>query len=236
MSDQIPTDVIREGSQPREFPALTREQIIPTLDIAVLRPDASIQDVTGAAREVEEIGAASVCVASYNVAVAKQITRRVCSVIGFPHGNVSPEIKTLEAKRAIEDGAIELDMVINYGRFLEGRPGVVEQELKSVLQVANNQHVPVKAILESCYYQPRQILLACQLCVDHGVSYVKTSTGFGPGGATPWAVELMVEAVGQNAKVKASGGIKTHQDACLYLGLGCARLGVGFSGYEGLLP
>ena len=97
-------------------------------------------------------------------------------------------------------------------------------------------NVKVKAILETCYYQPRQITDACNLCLDARVDWVKTSTGFGPGGATPWAVQLMVEAVKGAAQVKASGGIKTYEDACLYLALGCTRLGVGATNYKGLLP
>jgi deoxyribose-phosphate aldolase len=231
-----PTDVIPENAQPHEIPALPRDQIVKALDIALLRPDATLQDASGAAREVEEIGAASVCVASYNVAVAKQVTPRVCSVVGFPHGNTSPEVKLLETMRAIDDGAVEVDVVINYGRFLEGRIVVVAQELGRIVKAAHDRKVLVKAILETCYYQPRQVLEATRLCVDYGVDFVKTSTGFGPSGATPWAVELMLEAAQGAAKVKASGGIKTHQDACLYLGLGCTRLGVGVANYKGLLP
>ena len=129
MSDPIPPDVITETSLNRQLPEIGREQIIKALDLAVLKPDARLEDVTNAARVVEDMGLASLCVASYNVAVAKQITSRVCSVIGFPHGNMSPQTKYLEAAAAIEDGATELDVVMNYGRFLEGRDTVVVQEL-----------------------------------------------------------------------------------------------------------
>ena len=225
MSDPIPPDVITETSLNRQLPEIGREQIIKALDLAVLKPDARLEDVTNAARVVEDMGLASLCVASYNVAVAKQITSRVCSVIGFPHGNMSPQTKYLEAAAAIEDGATELDVVMNYGRFLEGRDTVVVQELGRIVQLAHTKKVLVKAILETCYYQPGQIIEACRLCVDCGVDFVKPSTGFAFGGATPWAVELMLEAVKGAAQVKASGGIKTYADAALYLGLGCTRLG-----------
>ena len=234
MSDPIPTDVISEKSLDRQLPEISRDQIIRALDLAVLKPDAHLADVTTTARVVEDMGFASICVASYNVAVAKQITPRVCSVIGFPHGNTSPQVKYLEAAAAIEDGAVELDVVINYGRFLEGRDTVVVQELGRIVQLAHTKKVLVKAILETCYYQPGQIIEACRLCVDCGVDFVKTSTGFAHGGATPWAVELMLDAVQGAAQVKASGGIKTHADAALYLGLGCTRL--GSSRYMELLP
>ena len=109
------------------------------MDYAVLKPDARLEDVTTAARVVEELGAASICVASYNVAVAKQITSRVCSVIGFPHGNTSPDIKFAEARAALEDGAVELDVVINFGRFLEGREVVVVQELGRIVHLAHRR-------------------------------------------------------------------------------------------------
>ncbi len=214
----------------------TREQIIAALDIAVLKPDARLEDVTNAARVVEDLGAASICVASYNVAVAKQITPRVCSVIGFSHGNTSPDIKFNEARSALEDGAVELDVVINFGRFLEGREVVVVQELGRIVHLAHSRKAVVKAILETCYYQPTQIIDACGLCVDCGVDWVKTSTGFGPGGATPWAVGLMLEGVNGGAQIKASGGIKTFSEAAMYLDMGCTRLGVGATSYQGLLP
>ena len=139
MSDPIPPDVITETSLNRQLPEIGREQIIKALDLAVLKPDARLEDVTNAARVVEDMGLASLCVASYNVAVAKQITSRVCSVIGFPHGNMSPQTKYLEAAAAIEDGATELDIVMNYGRFLEGRDTVVVQELGALSSCAHEE-------------------------------------------------------------------------------------------------
>ena len=234
MSDPIPLDVITEKSLNRQLPAIGRDQIIAALDYAVLKPDARLEDVTSAARVVEDMGFATICVASYNVAIAKQITSRVCSVIGFPHGNTSPDIKFDEARAALEDGAVELDVVINFGRFLEGREMVVVQELGRIVQLARKKKALVKTILETCYFQPGQIIDACGLCMDCGVDFVKTSTGFGPEGATPWAVKLMLEAVNGAIQVKASGGIKTYADAALYLGLGCTRL--GSSRYRELLP
>jgi deoxyribose-phosphate aldolase len=239
---QLPITIVTEDAQPREFRALSGGQIIKTLDIAVLKPNATLQDITEAAREVERIGAASVCVSSYNVAIAKQVTQRVCSVIGFPHGNMSPDVKRLEAERAIDDGAVELDVVINFGRLLEGREVSVCQELDSIVSLARRNQVLVKTILETHYYEPRQLREACELCAGCGVNWLKTSTGFGPSGAVPWAVEIMLEVAAEWAKrdqivqVKASGGIKTYEDACMYLTMGCTRLGVGYASYKGLLP
>jgi deoxyribose-phosphate aldolase len=228
------SDILSEDTMPNKDQTFTRSQVMAALDYAVLQPDARLEDVTNAARVVEDMGCASICVASYNVAVARQITSRVCSVIGFPHGNTSPQVKFDEARAALEDGALELDVVINFGRFLEGREVVVVQELGRIVQLARNKKALVKAILETCYFQPRQIVDACRLCVDCGVEFVKTSTGFGLGGATPGAVELMLEAVAGAAQVKASGGIKTYADAAFYLSLGCTR--IGSSRYRELLP
>jgi deoxyribose-phosphate aldolase len=205
------------------------------LDIAVLRPDATLREVTEAAREVEATGAASVCVASCNVAMAKSVTSRVCSVIGFPHGNVSPDVKFTEARAAVEDGAVELDVVINYGRFLDGRLTAVKEELRRILQYTMPRRVRVKAILECCFYSSLEITSACKLCMDLGVDWVKSSTGCF-GGATPEAALTMLAAVNGGCQVKASGGIKSYADACLYLNAGCTRLGIGYRSYKGLLP
>jgi deoxyribose-phosphate aldolase len=214
----------------------TREQIIPTLDIAVLKPTANPRDVWIAAETVEREGAASVCVPPLYVAVAKINTDRVCSVIGFPHGNTTPGSKRQEASVAIGQGAAELDVVLSYGLFLAGHVSRVRDELMALVRLAHKQDVLVKAILEICYYTPAQIADACRLCVDCGADWVKTSTGFAESGATLEAVKIMVDAVAGWAKVKASGGIKTYIQACDYLDAGCTRLGVGFTNYEGLLP
>lgn len=202
------------------------------LDLAVLRPDASSFDVLKAAKAVGPYGFASICVAPCNVQLALSHTPRVCAVIGFPHGNTLSEVKCIEAHRVLDYGAFELDVVINFGRFLDGYTEVVKSELRTIVKDAHPCGVKVKAILETCYYMPKQIELACQICVEAGVDWVKTSTGFA-GGATPQAVKIMLKAVGGSAQVKASGGIKTRADALMYLNLGCTRIGA--SRYKDLL-
>ena len=214
----------------------TKEQILRTLDIAVLKPTANPRNVRQAAEIVESEGTASICVPPLHVAYAKGFTTRVCSVIGFPHGNTTAGQKRQEAATAIGQGAVELDVVISYGMFLAGYPSRVHDELWALTKMAHKQRVLVKAILETCHYIPDQIAEVCHLCVDCGVDWVKTSTGFAEGGATMEAVKIMVETVAGRAQVKASGGIKTYDDACKYLDLGCTRLGVGFTSYRGLLP
>jgi len=221
----------------------TREQIGAALDLAVLRPTAATGDVIAAARLVKEENLAAVCVAPCNVRLAKQYTDHVCAVIGFPHGNTTPEVKEYEARQAIDNGAIELDVVCNYGRFLDGMCGEHEFPkprllgLGGVVRAAHERGVLVKAILEVCCLDESEIEMLCEMCVLERVDFVKTSTGFGPGGATPEAITVMrrtINELGSHVQIKASGGIKTYADACRYLRLGCKRIGA--SVYEELLP
>jgi len=211
-----------------------RARIAAALDLAVLKPTATREDVIRTAELVEEHHIASICVAPFNISVAKRRTDRVCAVIGFPHGNTLVEIKHCEARRAMDYGAVELDVVLNYGRFLEGHWHVAGSELRPLVEEAHASGVKVKAILETCHYTPEQIVKACELCVSCGVDWVKTSTGFGSGGATPGVVRLMLDTVKDEAQVKASGGISTYFDAKHYLDMGCTR--IGSSKFHELLP
>jgi deoxyribose-phosphate aldolase len=207
-------------------------RITHALDLTDLQPNASSLNVLKAAKAVRDHNFASICVAPCNVQLALLHTPRVCAVIGFPHGNTLSEIKCLEARRVLDYGAFELDVVVNFGLFLDGRPEILKSELRTIVKEAHPYGVKVKAILETCYYTPEQIRIACDLCVAAGVDWVKTSTGFA-GGATPEVVKIMLEAVGGLAQVKASGGIKTRADALMYLNLGCTRIGA--SHYKELL-
>ncbi len=220
----------------------TKEQISAALDLAVLKPTAATGDVIAAARLVKEENLAALCVAPCNVRLARQYTDRVCAVIGFPHGTTTPEVKQYEARQAIVNGATELDVVCNYSYFLDGTCSLDEPPfdrlgIGGVVRVAHRQGVLVKAILETYRLDESQIMQLCEMCVREGVDFVKTSTGFGPGGATPEAVRIMrrtIEELGSRVQIKASGGIKTYADACLYLRLGCTRIGA--SVYRELLP
>lgn len=212
----------------------TRKQIADALDLAMLKPTAAPRDIVWAAHKVKTENIRSICVAPCNVGLARLYAEDVAAVIGFPHGNTSPAVKVLEASLAVSHGAQELDVVINYGHYLAGKPQAVKEELTLLVNLFRPMPIVIKAILETCYYQPDQIRDACKLCVDCGVDFVKTSTGFAFGGATAEAVKIMVEAVKGKAEVKASGGIKTYADAACYLDLGCTRLGA--SVFEELLP
>ncbi len=210
------------------------KRIAAALDLAVLKPTATLADVRAACELANGYEIKSVCVPTSLVSFTTLFMERVCAVIGFPHGNASPAAKVMEAMLAMEAGATELDVVINYGRFLNDDSAPVANELVPIIHSAHERYVTVKAILETCYYTLDQIADACRLCADLGVDFVKTSTGFGPQGATPDTVKTMIDAVCGRCQVKASGGINTYADACHYLDMGCTRIGA--SKYLELLP
>ncbi len=212
----------------------TSRQIADSLDLAVLKPTTTAADVWTACSLANAHRIKSVCVAPAWVPMANDLCGNVCAVIAFPHGNTLPEAKYAEALAAMDCGAKELDVVVNYGRFLDNGRHDAFWDIAAIVRAARPRGVLVKAILETCYYTPDQLHQACKLCVLAGVDFVKTSTGFGPGGATPESVTVMLEAVDGEAQVKASGGIKTYADAARYLDLGCTRL--GSSRCQELLP
>ncbi len=206
-----------------------------SLDYAVLKPTASVQDIVDGAIYAARNNLVSVCVASTHVSVAAEHHKNVSAVIGFPHGNVRPSIKMAEARQAIEEGAKELDVVVNYGRYLGGDISVIGADLIDLCTMAHEHDVIVKAILETCYYTHLQIRTACRWCVMANTDYIKTSTGFGKGPATIGDVEVILDAVKfTKIKVKASGGIKCYKDVARYLDIGCRRIGA--SRFEELLP
>jgi deoxyribose-phosphate aldolase len=150
----------------------------------------------------------------------------VAAVIGFPHGSNRPEVKALEARLAIDDGATEIDMVMNIGQFASGNFDAVQKDIAAVVAVAKPRGALVKVILETCWLKPDQIAKACKIAEAAGANFVKTSTGFGDGPATPEAIDIMVKTVGKTLGVKASGGVRTWDTAVGYLKQGATRLGV----------
>jgi deoxyribose-phosphate aldolase len=210
-------------------------QIANVLDFSVLKPNVGNMSITHVAKFCNNYGLKCFCVASANVKTASIYHCNVASVIGFPHGNVSPRAKLAEAIQAVNDGAKELDVVVNYGRFNNGDIGIIKEELERICTFAHHRGVSVKAILETGTMSLGVIDFACEKCVEAQVDYVKTSTGFGYGGATVATVQAMLYAVeGTGVKVKASGGIKTYDDVARYLDMGVSRIGA--SRYQELLP
>lgn len=204
----------------------TNQQIADALDYAILNPMATIDDIKARGASCNKYNIKCYCVASGNVKIAADIHPNVAAVVGFPHGNQSDWTKFQESVQAIEDGANELDVVVNFGRYLGGDLTVIERDLEPICNLARSCDVKIKAILEACHYTTPQLKDACKRCADAGVHWLKTSTGFGPGGAFPEDVEVMLNvAEDHGIEVKASGGIKTYADAAGFLDQGCTRLG-----------
>lgn len=202
----------------------SKQAVAATLDHAVLSPNATYQDIVNGAELCIKYKVASFCVRPVNVSLAVfQCDDKIpiSAVIGFPHGSNLTDIKLIETQLAVEDGAKELDMVMNIDTFLSGDYNYVEREIVAIVTEAN---VLIKVILETCYLNNKQIELACKICEAAGADYVKTSTGFGPGGATPEAVDIMLNST--SLSVKASGGIHSWKEAIAFLDQGCKRLGV----------
>jgi deoxyribose-phosphate aldolase len=218
---------------------LETAQIAQTLDLAVLKPRATVSDVIAACMAARQYNMASVCVRpdyvfhAFRELVNKKPYVPVCTVIGFPLGYGPLEVKLRAAYYAIQAGASEIDMVMNLGWFADGKYTHVGAEIKCMAEVCHKERGLLKVILETCYLSPKEIKLASQIAADNGADFVKTSTGFGDGGATREAVQIMLDTVGPKVGVKASGGIKTRATAVSYLLQGCKRLGVG--SYEGIL-
>ncbi|KAI8979186.1 deoxyribose-phosphate aldolase [Mycotypha africana] len=215
---------------------LTAQKLGKYFDHAVLRPDQTTEDVIKGCEVAKKYNLASVCVKPCDVSQACKLLEDtdvdVGTVISFPHGNSTTEAKVAESLQAIQDGAVELDVVINIGFVKSGLYEKVQQELKKIVDLSKEkkQDVCIKVIFETAYLTNDEIVKTCELCMASGVDYVKTSTGFGPGGATYEHIELMRKTVPNTMGVKASGGIKTLEQVLKYIELGATRIGSSSSG------
>ena len=198
------------------------------IDHTILAPQATKEDVERLCKEAMEYGFHSVCVNSsfvyYCARLLKDSGVAVCTVIGFPLGAMSTAGKTAEAEQAIRDGASELDMVIHIGMIKSGDWEYVKQDISSVVEAAKGRAI-VKVILETCLLTDDEKVKACRICKECGADFVKTSTGFSKGGATIEDVALMRRTVGYGMGVKASGGIRSLEDAPAMVEAGAVRLG-----------
>ena len=198
------------------------------IDHTLLRPDATADDVRKLCAEARQYVFASVCINPYWVPLAAAELSgsgvKVCTVIGFPSGAHAPDVKAYEARRAVEQGAEEIDMVINIGALKSKDYALVEQDIRGVVQAGARDTV-VKVILETSLLTREEKIMACSLAKAADADFVKTSTGFGGGGATVEDVMLMRETVGPEIGVKASGGVRTRDDAEKLVAAGATRLG-----------
>ncbi len=199
------------------------------IDHTLLKPDATADEIDVLCDEAEEFGFASVCVNPTWVKRAADRLRgsdvKTCSVIGFPLGATTPEIKAMEARRALRDGAREVDMVINIGALKSGDLELVRTDIEKVVDSAHEGGAIVKVILETSKLTDEEKVIASALAKQAKADYVKTSTGFGGGGATVYDVSLMRETVGPDMGVKASGGVHTAQEAEDMIAAGATRIG-----------
>ena len=197
------------------------------IDYTLLKATATPADIEKLCKEALEYGFYSVCVNSGYVPLAAEQLKgskvNVCTVVGFPLGAMSTQAKLYETSVALSQEAQEIDMVLNVGLFLSGNVAKVLDEIALLKQETGDR--VLKVIIETCYLNDDQKRLASQVCVDAGADFVKTSTGFGTGGATLADVELIREVVGDRAKIKASGGIRDKQTALQYISLGVDRIG-----------
>ncbi len=197
------------------------------IDHTLLKPTATVSDIIKLCDIAKEYNFFAVCVNSCYTRLAKKELERskvkLVVVVGFPLGAMSMEAKIFEALEAIENGADEIDMVINIGWLKSGEYSLVRNEISQIKKTIGDKIL--KVIIETCYLTVKEKQKACQLAVGAKADFVKTSTGFGPGGATFEDVELMKNSVGDKAKIKASGGIKDRETALRYIKLGASRLG-----------
>ena len=197
------------------------------IDYTLLKATATPADIEKLCKEALEYGFYSVCVNSGYVPLAAEQLKgskvNVCTVVGFPLGAMSTQAKLYETSVALSQGAQEIDMVLNVGLFLSGNVAKVLDEIALLKQETGDR--VLKVIIETCYLNDEQKRLASQVCVDAGADFVKTSTGFGTGGATLADIQLIREVVGDRAKIKASGGIRDKQTALQYISLGVDRIG-----------
>jgi deoxyribose-phosphate aldolase len=198
------------------------------IDHTLLSPDTKEKDIINLCQEAKQYGFASAVVNPAWVSLSAELLRdlgvNVCTVIGFPLGANTPETKAFETKNAIENGAVEVDTVINIGALKEKNDALVEEDIRSVVEAAKGKAL-VKVIIESCLLTNEEKVRACKISVKAGADYVKTSTGFSLHGATVEDVAMMRKAVGPNVGVKASGGVKNIEDMKAMVDAGATRIG-----------
>ena len=199
------------------------------IDHTLLKPDATQDQIAQLCYEARKFGFAAVCVNPTHVKLCSQLLQgtqvHVCTVVGFPLGATPPEVKAYEAQQAIDDGATEVDMVINIGALRSKDYALVERDIAMVARACHAGGAILKVIIEAALLTDEDKVIACQLSKAAGADYVKTSTGFGPGGATANDVALMRRAVGPELGVKAAGGIKNLADAKEMVAAGATRIG-----------
>lgn len=208
---------------------ITYEQLAKVIDHSLLRPELTEEDVLAGCELADRYHTATVCVKPCHVKLAAEALIDsdvlVSTVVGFPHGSNLTEVKVAEAQRAMDDGAVELDMVLNIGQLRSGKTDYVREDIKAVCDAAHARGAKVKVILENAYLSDEEKVTACRLCEQAGADWVKTSTGFAPSGATLADLRLMRETVTEHVQVKAAGGVRTLPAILDVIDAGVTRCG-----------
>jgi deoxyribose-phosphate aldolase len=208
---------------------ITYEELAKVIDHSLLKPELTEQEVIEGCKLAAKYNTATVCVKPCHVKLAAEVLKgsdvKVSTVVGFPHGSNLTAIKVAEAEAAMNQGAVELDMVLNIGALRSGRADYVREDIRAVCQAAHGRGVKVKVIFENAYLNDEQKILACKLSEAAGADWVKTSTGFAPSGATLEDLRLMRANVSENVQVKAAGGVRTLDAILAVIDAGCSRCG-----------
>ena len=205
---------------------MTKNEIMKYVDHTLLLQGATWDDIKAICDDGLKYGTASVCIPpSYVKEAAEYLGGRlaVCTVIGFPNGYNTTKVKCAETADAIENGAEEIDMVINIGDLKGGRYDRILEEIKAIKAVCGDKIL--KVIIETCLLNDEEKIRMCKIVTEAGADFIKTSTGFSTAGATPADIKLFAENVGEGVKIKAAGGIKSFEDAENFIALGATRLG-----------
>jgi deoxyribose-phosphate aldolase len=235
MSTPLKKIILQADEYLKELPASPAPLTAPAgaalagwIDHTLLKPDATQTQIEKLCAEAREFHFATVCVNPAYIPLSAELLKGsgvgVCSVVGFPLGATFPKVKAAETRQVIQAGATEIDTVINIGALKSGDFALVLRDIQAVVDAADGR-AQVKVILEMCFLTEREKILGCLLCKEAGAAFVKTSTGFGPGGATAADVALMRRLVGAGLGVKAAGGIRTLADALQMISAGASRLG-----------
>ena len=208
---------------------ITVYDLAQTIDHSLLRPDINVGELKEGCKIAKENHCISVCVRPSDLPIVKEELKDsdvlVTTVIAFPHGTATTESKLFETKDAIEKGAVEVDVVMNYARYLSGEYDYVENELKQLCDLTHSMNAKIKVIFENHYLTTDQIKHACKIAERAGVDFVKTSTGYAPTGAKVEDLETMRESCSDKVSVKAAGGVRTLDDALNILATGTIRIG-----------
>ena len=208
---------------------ITYQQLAKVIDHSLLRPELTEADVIAGCELAARYHTATVCVKPCHVTLAKEVLKDsdvlVDTVIGFPHGSNLTAIKVAEAQHAMDDGAVELDMVLNIGQLRSGKVDYVLEDIQAVCHAAHARNVKVKVILENAYLTDEEKVTACKLCEAAGADWVKTSTGFAPSGASLDDLHLMRANVSDKVQVKAAGGVRTLLALLDVIDAGATRCG-----------